>query len=229
MCVIIHRPKNSEIPLETLEQCWASNGDGAGILFVTDPFNDPFNRQLIIKKGLMTFNEFYEQYNKYKNNELLIHFRLASAGRICKELTHPFYINQNIAVMHNGHLCSEMINGLIKNDPELSDTKVYVDKILKLLPDGFLNNEGIVNLINDSLGRSIMVFLDSSGKITILGDQSESVIEDGVWYSNSWWRSDDKDFICVDKNIIEDIGVRPTESKTDRSYEIRNLSIPIFS
>mgnify|MGYP007022380159 CR=1 FL=1 len=50
MCILLVKPKGVMIPSdETLQQCFKSNPDGAGIAYCTK------DRKIVIKKGLMTY------------------------------------------------------------------------------------------------------------------------------------------------------------------------------
>jgi len=97
MCIIAIKPKKVKISNINLKNCWDNNPDGAGFMYSE-------NNELIIEKGLMTFEDFSESYNKInpENKDVVIHFRYGTHGKVCKELTHPFSINSNLALVHNG-------------------------------------------------------------------------------------------------------------------------------
>ena len=97
MCVIVRKPKGIKVPVETLRQCWQSNKDGAGFMYAEDG-------KLVFCKGLMSFKSFLRAYQKIqpKNKEVLIHFRFATHGAVANAQTHPFIVQGNIGVMHNG-------------------------------------------------------------------------------------------------------------------------------
>ena len=185
MCVILHKPANKDIPLETLRSCWKSNPHGAGVMFAHNNF-------LRIIKGLMTFENFLRAYNENNlvEKEILVHFRLASSGDITPELTHPFWTfldgerEHDLAFMHNGHLSSYDTGGVAQ-----SDTTVFRDEILSKLPYNFLNNDAIVELLDYYLNGSIIVFMNNLSEVNILGNTDCSITLDGIWYSNGYWHS----------------------------------------
>ena len=62
MCIIVAKKKGLELPTkEILENCFTANDDGAGISWNTD------NGTVIIEKGFMTFNEFYNRLLEIDN------------------------------------------------------------------------------------------------------------------------------------------------------------------
>jgi hypothetical protein len=179
MCVIINKPPELNVPDDILRKCWIANPHGAGFMYASDGL-------LHIVKGLMTYDNFIKEYIAHDcwSKEVVIHFRLASAGKIIPEQTHPFWIfPDNLAFVHNGHLM-EYDNGGLKQ----SDTMEFNQDMLSKLPQDFLNNEAIVELLDSYIDYSVMVFMNNMGKITTLGDTLPSISLDGVWYSNDLWK-----------------------------------------
>lgn len=75
-----------------LDACWQGNSDGAGVAWVT-------NGAVHYVKGLMDNAELQKEYEKVRKNlPHIVHFRLASAGSVCPELTHPFVVTKSLGV-----------------------------------------------------------------------------------------------------------------------------------
>lgn len=184
MCVILHKPAGIDIPQETLANCFKANPNGGGFMYASDGI-------LHIIKGLMTLENFMAKYNEHKlvEKEVIIHFRLTSAGESIPEQTHPFWIFENkLAFVHNGHMMDYDTGGLRQ-----SDTMEFNNEILRKLPQDWLNNEAIMELVDSYIDGSVMVFMDSTGKIEILGDTGCGITTiDGVWFSNNYWMSDEE-------------------------------------
>ena len=177
MCVIIQKPNKIDINNEVLHMCWNANKDGAGFMFAE-------NNKLYTFRGYIKFDSFYKSYLKYKDRELVIHFRFASCGKISNNMCHPFKINEKLALMHNGHIDIPFDIG------EMSDSLWFVKNVFKKMPKDFLNNKLFQNLTILSIGSSVMVFMDNIGNITIIGDQEPSIIYNNCWFSNYFWISD---------------------------------------
>jgi len=198
MCVIIHKPKNVDVLQETLTKCWNANPHGVGIMYASNGF-------LKVIKGMMTLNDFLQAYKEHKlmEKEVVIHFRLASAGEISPELTHPFWVfddgekEHDLAFVHNGHMFEYDVGGL-----KQSDTLVFRNEILSKLPHDFLHNDAIVELLDSYLDGSIMVFMDNLSNVNILGNTDCGVTLDGSWYSNEFWR-DEYSESTLDEEKIE--------------------------
>lgn len=103
MCIIAIKPEGISIPTERLKACWDHNPDGAGFMYSEDG-------KLKIVKGLMAFDSFLQSYNAINplNKRVVIHFRYGTHGKVCPDLTHPFSINKDLALVHNGVLSIEI-------------------------------------------------------------------------------------------------------------------------
>lgn len=172
MCVIIHKPKNINITEEVIRQCWMANPDGVGFMYAE-------NGHLASEKGFMRLKDVFPAYDRLKDKELLIHFRYGTAGFICPEHCHPFYINPNLAVMHNGHF-------MVDTKPEETDTMWVVNNIFKSLPPNFLKQEGMFKLVEMAADTSKLVFMDNTGAIIKTSANDWLTINDCQFSNDNW-------------------------------------------
>lgn len=175
MCIAILNTRNT-INRETLQQCWKSNPDGAGMIYTN-------NGQLQIFKEMTNFDKFYKEYNKQrkanKESNFVLHFRIATSGKIDKTNCHPFNVSKNLSFVHNGMISIEQLN---KN---VSDTYTFNELVLKKLPNTFLTNHAILDLIENYIGYSKLIFLDSDNTASILNEHLGHWDELDNWYSNN--------------------------------------------
>lgn len=179
MCIAIYKPANTILSEETLQNSWNNNSDGGGFMFVE-------NKKLIVIKGLMTFEAFKTAYEPHKNKECVIHFRIATHGKTDAKNTHPFFISENLGLVHNG------IIGKVScvSNKDMSDTWHFIDQHIKTLyelhPDFWINDK-IKELIESYIGHSKIIFLDNDGNCDIYNEQLGSW--DGLsWYSNNSYK-----------------------------------------
>lgn len=183
MCIAILRKPNAEIPEHFLRNGYENNEHGAGFMYAQ-------NGQLIIKKGYFSFESFFEEYQQVpKECVVAIHFRHATHGAINAENCHPFPINDNFALIHNG-----VIPGF--GSEEVSDTGDYTNRYLHYLFNLF--DESKLNLLDlhapENLAFRYTLYTSSQGnKLVILRSNGEYLISgenkgkwiDNVWYSNN--------------------------------------------
>ena len=189
MCIIAIKNKGINMPSEEiLETMFTNNSDGAGFMYAV-------NNTVIIEKGFMTYKAFHtalkkvEAHHDITSSPLVMHFRIATSGKIDGGTCHPFpisnkrkilrkqYIETDIGVAHNG-----IIN--IDTPDNMSDTMQYIARKLSIyqkLQSNFYVRRKWQKRIEDEI-KSKMVFLDSRGEIYTIGDfVTES---DGMVYSN---------------------------------------------
>ncbi len=168
---------NKKINKATLRRCYDANPDGAGFMYAED-------KQLHVKKGYFTFKEFYKEYRPHGDKQVLIHFRIKTHGPINKDNCHPFLVNSGLGFIHNG-----IITGYGSNTK--SDTIEFNESILQKIVSKHGNNslfdDPMVELIENVIGYSKLVFLDRHGNYRIMNEKKGSW-HDGVWYSNSSWK-----------------------------------------
>ena len=177
MCIAIMKSENKKISKATLQRCYDANPDGAGFMFAE-------NKELTVKKGYFTFKEFYKEYKPHENKQVLLHFRIKTHGPIDKDNCHPFLVNSGLGFIHNG-----IISGY--GDDKQSDTIQFNNSILKKIVAKHGNmglfDDPMVELIENVIGYSKLVFLDRHGNYRIMNEEKGSW-HNGVWYSNSSWK-----------------------------------------
>jgi len=177
MCIAIMKSENKKISKTTLQRCYDSNPDGAGFMFAED-------KELHVKKGYFTFKQFYKEYKPHENKQVLLHFRIKTHGPIDKNNCHPFLVNSGLGFIHNG-----IISGY--GDDKQSDTIQFNNTILKKIVSKHGNmglfEDPIVELIENVIGYSKLVFLDRHGNYRIMNEE-KGHWNDGVWYSNNSYK-----------------------------------------
>jgi len=177
MCIAIMKSENKKINKATLQRCYDANPDGAGFMYAE-------NKELTVKKGYFTFKDFYKEYKPHENKQVLLHFRIKTHGKIDKKNCHPFLVNNGLGFIHNG-----IITGY--GDDKQSDTIAFNKAILKKIVAKHGNNslfdDPMVELIENVIGYSKLVFLDRHGNYKIMNEDKGSW-HDGIWYSNSSWK-----------------------------------------
>lgn len=176
MCIAIVKPKDKVIPKEVLQTCAEANPDGMGFAFCR-------NGKVFIYKTVDNFEKFYEAYSKVETTStMLIHFRIATHGEVCKENCHPFKLNNRMALVHNG-----IISGYGSKTDNVSDTRDFIDKVIGNISHKQWRNHSFRELVGKVIGYSKFGILDKTGEYFII-NESKGIWDDGVWYSNSSYK-----------------------------------------
>lgn len=151
------------------------NPDGFGLSYVDD------KDKLIINKT-MSSAEFWEMYNFVydgwnKTSPILTHFRLGTSGGKKVEMCHPFRVNDDICVAHNGVIQIE------HNRETVSDTYQFTESVLKDCAATLFNNDVTKKLIETSIGsHNKLIMLNSKKEINIYNESEGTWIND----NNTW-------------------------------------------
>lgn len=186
MCIAILCKAGTQLPKGDAEESHAMNRNGGGFAYVDE------HGKVVAKKGFFAFDKFWEAYEEAfkaygKDSPFLVHFRIATAGKICDENCHPFILKEgNAALIHNGMLWSGSMHDA------LSDTAKFAKETADLLSDSERMNVGMVSSISKIVGATnkiVLLYADRTFKI---------INEDGygahwntdktIWYSNGTYR-----------------------------------------
>lgn len=176
MCVAIVKPPNVDFPEKLFEAAWRKNPHGGGFMYARDG-------RVVVEKGFMALKDMMESYKKHEpsfgDSPVVLHFRIKTHGPIAPAQTHPFVVNDRLAFVHNGTISIQIPEGS-KN----SDTMEFNDRVLKRLPEGFLQDPVTMELIRGYVDPSRLVFLDGQGNISIVNEESGYRDPQGRWHSN---------------------------------------------
>lgn len=179
MCIAILN-KVGTLPKEYIQNSWDNNYHGAGLAFSD-------GTRIVTYKTDTNADNFYKKYKKYRKQHpdvpFLIHFRISTHGTISIDNLHPFVINDNVALIHNGMV--DLSDH--KNTDNRSDTRFLCEEMLAKMPDGWQHSEGIHRLIEEVGGYSKFVLLDIDHNYSIIGEDSGHWFEDN-WYSNNSYK-----------------------------------------
>jgi predicted glutamine amidotransferase len=219
MCIAILKTKKGIITDNELRNSFNSNPDGAGIAYTV-------NKKLIIEKGIFDVNEFIIKVRNAENicdNNMLIHCRIGTSGIKDERNTHPFYVNDNVCLIHNGVLDIEVPKG-----SDINDTQIFIKKFMKdIKANDLMHNKCVQELIAKTIDtRNKFVLLDNKGYYKIINEKAGHWKND-VWFSNSsyedwgfkrtyitskpytsWidsWYDDEDDFIEPEDAIYEEV------------------------
>lgn len=186
MCIIIAKPAGVKLPLnEIYDNCCTTNRDGIGFAY-----NLP-GQVPRISKGYHNVKELViglKEYDIADDHNLLVHFRLATHGKVQEGNCHPFPLTndyQDMKLLNCECGCAIAHNGVFSGMPssqEHSDTMKFVGGVLAS-PE-IINNissKSVKELIRGYCGfSSKLAFLKESG-FTLIGDFE---LSEGINYSN---------------------------------------------
>lgn len=187
MCIaILQKPGAKTLEEQVIRNCFNNNDDGSGIAYV-----DESNKIQVRKyREVDSFVDQYQQLHKKYGDQtpFMIHSRIGTHGTSDGTTNvHPFWVNSDMVFCHNG-----VINK-VRDDKKLSDTQVFNKDYLQNLPNLWIDNNVILNLISDYIGSSKLIFLTSDRKFKIVNKKLGHWVEK-TWFSNSSYKRNVFDF-----------------------------------
>lgn len=183
MCVIVLVKQGFSLKHEDARAMFSTNDDGAGFAYVDDTL-----KRVIVTKGFLVFEAFWDAYQKAatkfaNDSPFLIHFRIATKGKIGETNCHPFVMGQGKAALaHNGSFW-----GGTKLDAS-SDTKEFVDDLETVLVNKDAFNPKTIELLERRLGWNKIVILYDDKSFVIINEKQGSWNPDKtLWVSNHLW------------------------------------------
>ena len=178
MCIAILNKQGTVLTKSTFMNSWHNNPDGGGLLYALKGRLHTFKS---MKKGIM-YKEYERIRKAHPDIDIILHFRIGTHGANDETNLHPFLVNDKLGFVHNG-IISQTAAKLGKDDKR-SDTNLFNEE-LKRLPDNFVDNEGIMNLIKGYIGTgSKLIFMDNLGNYRIVNEMA------GHWNSENWFSND---------------------------------------
>lgn len=180
MCIAILN--NSEtLSIDTIKNSFENNRDGASFTYIE---NDTLKTYKEMQ--FQNVKTFYQNYAKIRENNtlpIMLHFRIGTSGIRDKRNLHPFFVNQNLALVHNGIIDIPTINS------EYSDTYHFA-KLCRQFKnhDKFLNVNSIeFQSLQDMIGTNKIIYLSNKGKYSIM-NENLGHWDNNNWYSNSTYK-----------------------------------------
>lgn len=181
MCLIAHRSASrkkggSNIPNNVIDYNFRRNPDGFGMAWrETD---GSIRHEKFAPKDADSFRYLLKEVDSDPSVEYAAHWRLATHGAPCKELSHPFVYEDeevgDVFVFHNGIIPMQTPSGE-------SDTRHFVNTILTKVEPMWWTNPAMKYLIEEAIGSSRMLVMSS--ETTVRLNQRAWVKSGGLWYS----------------------------------------------
>lgn len=177
MCIMsLTKPNAPKLTEEVVYRCFERNPHGAGVGIA-------YKNKLLTAKGFFNVQSIWQFYNSIPNDAtVLLHFRAASGGLIDKTNCHPWKIDKNHLMAHNGTIWD-----FWSEDSKISDTGHFTHQLLKPLfkRDRYAWRKKVNKyLLCKAIFPGKMVILRNNGDFVIFNENL------GEWYDDTWFSND---------------------------------------
>jgi|DEB0MinimDraft_6_1074348.scaffolds.fasta_scaffold01229_18 hypothetical protein len=157
MCIAIYQDAGSTLTEQEIRNSWNANPDGGGLAYIDDCGKVCTFKSMKLKGLLEEYERVVDMHGQH--SPMLVHFRIATHGTVNEYNCHPFMVNKNIAMIHNG-----VIPVLIDKKDKRSDTRVFTEEYLPKLPKGWLDDDYLFDMVQEYIGHSKLVFLSTENR-----------------------------------------------------------------
>lgn len=182
MCVIAIC-ENRALTSSEFNECWDSNTHGMGFAFWN-------GSEITFKKGFMNKKDAKKAYKDIPVPHV-VHFRIASAGEVCPELTHPFLCSKKSSLLlsSKGEIPVLFHNGTVGNYQTLLLMAIFKTKHF---PQGRMSDSRAMAVAVSQVGPDLLDMYSSHKWVYVTKDGFRKVgdwiEEDGVFFSNYTFR-----------------------------------------
>ena len=185
MCIaILQKADTPALEDAVLDRCHRCHDDGCGMMYVSEKYGLQDFRTMDIEEFKTQYKKIHD---KYSDNPIAVHFRTGTSGDMNVSNCHPFVVNEDMMLMHNG-VMSNMDAKIGDKNYGLSDTRVFIEKVGKYLPD--ITTSGVLQeMLDEYIGwGNKLIVMNNEGEYYIANEMSGDW-EGDVWYSNKSWKS----------------------------------------
>lgn len=182
MCLLIKVAADTVFPFAFFQDVHESNPDGTGIMYVKDG-------QVVSKKELtLTAQDAYAFWidNAPHGVEYAMHFRMKTHGAIDVDRVHPYKVNDDMLLMHNGVLSSDIYGS--DADRNKSDTQMFAEQMGAQLGDS-VYNPAVATLLGAAIGQSNrFIYAHAQHGLLVVNEDTGVTTErfPGCWFSNTY-------------------------------------------
>jgi predicted glutamine amidotransferase len=152
------------------------------VLRAMERHQDGWGFSVVTRSGLRTYksvsrHRFLAAWETRVRGMVLFHARWATHGAVACENCHPFVVRgHGMVAAHNGVLAGY-------GSAHVSDTRDFLEREVERMPNGFLDDQDVVDDLERRIGSSKIAFMDGTGSTVILNEHLGAWIGH-LWYSN---------------------------------------------
>ena len=167
MCLIIQTNRDKEISRELFENITKRNDDGYGFMWIQK------NKIHTLKSSVLDLKVLIETYQRLREYNPYIHFRMQTHGLVDHNNTHPYYVGWGMFLMHNG-VMGEFTN----NTDIVSDTHNFITHYLAPLlsetknPHKAIRSRVFQATIERIIGPSNKIVIGDRGGFILLNERN---------------------------------------------------------
>lgn len=181
MCLLILAKGGSTPSKKSLRRAGKANPDGFGFAIIGDRMIHTYKSMDLEE----TIGNFYDMRERFPKGHAIFHLRITTHGVTNVDNCHPFQVNEDLVMGHNGMLPIKEENG--KSDTHLFATEWLPQFDMSELLDTKAGNDELSRFATGSKLAFLNVGSQLANPFYIINEHMGHW-KDGVWYSNSSYK-----------------------------------------
>lgn len=159
-----------------IDDVYTNNPDGVGVMHSD-------GRKLYAGKFLPKNSTEVRQFIESLPNDdrdVALHFRMKTHGLIDMENCHPYRVNHDTWLAHNGVLHTGNATC-----PDKSDTWHFINDYLSTVPTDTLHNPQFLRLVGEFIKNNRFAIMSADGRLSVV-NREQGIEVEGIWFSNTY-------------------------------------------
>lgn len=150
MCLAVYHEGDCPMTEREFNTAWSNNPDGGGFCFFLPDGSIATSKFMVRDQMRAAYFDAVEKYGG--SSPFAVHFRIATHGTVSIDNCHPFQVNKNTVIIHNG-----IIPVIMDGDKNRSDTRIFAENYLSKMPKGWQDDPHLTDMVEDYIGSSKIV------------------------------------------------------------------------
>lgn len=155
---------------------YASNSDGLGVMYSD---GRKLHVHKVLPKSAAEARRFIESLPD-SDQMIACHWRMKTHGLIDMANCHPYQVNADTYLAHNGVLHTGNAA-----DPEKSDTWHFINDYLSAVPTDTLHNPQFLRLVGEFVKNNRFAIMSADGRLSVV-NREQGIETHGIWFSNTY-------------------------------------------
>ena len=155
---------------------YSANPDGLGVMYSD---GRKLHVRKVLPKSEVEARQFIEALPD-SDQMIACHWRMKTHGLIDMENCHPYRVNDDTYLAHNGVLHTGN-----SADPEKSDTWHFIENYLSTLPTDTLHDTKFLALLGEFIKNNRFAIMSADGRLSVV-NREQGIETHGIWFSNTY-------------------------------------------
>lgn len=159
-----------------IKDVYDSNSDGLGVMYSD---GRKLHVHKVLPRDVSEARQFIESLPD-SDHMIACHWRMKTHGLIDMDNCHPYRVNAETYLAHNGILHTGN-----SKDKDKSDTWHFIEDYLSTMPTDALHDPKFVHMLGEFIENNRFAIMSADGRLSVV-NRDQGIETHGVWFSNTY-------------------------------------------